>query len=245
VLYDTSEGAFAVSLDDGTTWTVQVPSHDQLVKDGWHVDSLVPDYRSQDWWYRELSRAGSIPMLEHSQDNANTWSVVGPIGTSAMDGLTLATTPLSPSRLCAGLVSENTSKIVLLASGDAGRSWRTGPMPNSLRSAQGETTFNIAIGDTGECYEGFHYGLGQEPHEGNSHFGFLYLASNSARLSYIPLTDDGNDSDLSFAYVPAGHGMSARLVTGLDGAYPGWAPLFSGLAAETTGDGQIVWHAVP
>lgn len=170
--------------------------------------------------------------------------MVGPIGTSAVGELTLATTPVAPGRLCAGLVSGESSKIVLLASGDGGRTWRTGPIPKSLRTAQGETTNNIAIGDTGECYEGFHYGLGQEPHEGNSYFGFLYLASDSTTLGYISLTNDGS-GDLSFAYVPAGNGMSARLVTELDGKYPGWASVFSGLAAETTDDGQIVWHAVP
>lgn len=44
---------------------------DKLMRNGWHVDSTVPDYRSQDWWYRELSRAGSVSMLEQSQDNGS------------------------------------------------------------------------------------------------------------------------------------------------------------------------------
>ena len=61
----------------------------------------------------------------------------------------------------------------------------------------------------------------------------------------MPLTNDGNNLDLSFTLVPAGHGMSARLVTELDGHYPGWAPVFGGLAGETANDGQIVWHIVP
>jgi hypothetical protein len=249
VLYNTTDfgnsGAFGESMDDGATWSVQVPSPDGLVRQGWRVDSMVPDYRAQGRWYRELSRAGSIPVLEQSEDNGSTWSVVGPIGTSAVGALTLATTPVVPGRLCAGQVSGETRNVILLASGDGGRTWRAGIMPTTLNRAQGETTFNLAMGATGECYEGFHYGLGRDPEEGNSYFGFLYLASDSAVLGDIPLTNDGNDLALSFTLVPAGNGMPARLVTELDGNYPGWAPVFADLAAETTDGGQFVWHAVP
>jgi hypothetical protein len=77
---------FGFSADDGGTWTTVKMAPDRLVQAGWQVDSIVPDYRAQGWWYRELSRAGSIPMLEHSQDTGATWSVVGPIGTSAVAG---------------------------------------------------------------------------------------------------------------------------------------------------------------
>ena len=120
-----------------------------------------------------------------------------------------------------------------------------GTMPPALQHAQGETTLNVAIGDAGECYEGFHYGLGQDPESGNSYFGFVSLASDSTVLGYMPLTNDGNNLALSFTLVPAGNGMSARLVTELDGYYPDWAPVFGDLAGKTTKDGQIVWHAVP
>src|SRR5262249_23536326 len=148
------------SADNGATWTTLEPRPDPLVRDGWRVDSTVPDYRSQEWWYRELSRADSIPVLEHSQDTGRTWSVVGPIGTSAGGALTLATTPVAAGRLCAGRVSPRARTVLLLASGDGGRIWRTGTMPTALQRAQGETTLNVAMGDAGECYEGFHYGLG-------------------------------------------------------------------------------------
>jgi hypothetical protein len=245
LLYDTTDSGAFVSADDGATWTAAEPSPDRLVRDGWQVDSMVPDYRSQGWWYRDLSRNGSIPVLEQSQDDGMTWSMVGPIGTAAVGDLTLATSPVSPGRLCAGLFSEETRDVVLFASGDGGHIWRTGTMPSSLQHAQGETIFNVVMGDVGNCYEGFHYGVGQDPSVGNSYFGFLCLTSDSAVLGYMPLTNDGNDLGLNFTFVPAGHDMPARLVTELDGGYPGWAPLFGGLAAETTNRGQIVWHAVP
>jgi hypothetical protein len=238
------DGAFAVSTNDGATWTPLERSPDKLEQQGWQIATVVPDYRSAQWWYRGLSLAGSIPLLEHSQDDGATWSVVGPIGSSSLAGLALATSRTVPGQLCAGVISPQTSRVVLLASADGGQSWRTGTMPNTLQSAQGETSLTIAMGDGGECYEGFHFGLGREPHVGNSHFGYLRLASDSDVLRYIPLTDDGNSLALTFAYVPAGNGMPARLVTELNGRYAGWASLFSGLAAETS-DGQIVWHAVP
>ncbi|HEX9057374.1 MAG TPA: sialidase family protein [Ktedonobacterales bacterium] len=238
-------GAFAVSGNDGATWTALERSPDRLEQQGWQVAMVVPDYRSTGWWYRGLSLTGSIPLLEHSQDNGATWSVVGPIGTSPLAGLALATMLLLPGHLCAGVISPQTSQITLLASADGGRTWRKGTIPNALQRAQGETSLTIGMGATGDCYEGYHYGLGREPTEGNSHFGFLRLASDSTVLDYIPLTDDGNSLALTFAYVPAGNGMPARLVAELNGTYPGWASLFSGLAAETTADGQIVWHTVP
>lgn len=117
-------------------------------------------------------------------------------------------------------------------------------MPSALRNVHGETSLNIAIGAAGDCYEGFHYGIGQEPQDGNSYYGFLRLASGSSALSYLPLTNDGNSLGLTVAYVPADKEMPSRLVVELNGTYPGWAPVFSGLAAETT-DGQIVWRATP
>ena len=133
MVYDTTDvgslDTFSASADDGATWTALEPSPDPLVRDGWRVDSTVPDYRAQEWWYRELSQADAIPVLEHSQDNGRTWSVVGPIGASAGGGLTLATTPMAPGRLCAGRISLQARTVVLLASGDSGRSWRTGTMP--------------------------------------------------------------------------------------------------------------------
>jgi hypothetical protein len=205
---------------------------------------MVPDYRSEARWYRNLALDGAVPMLELSQDDGATWSVVGRIGTSPLGGLTLATTPLLPGHLCAGHISPKTSQVMLFASGDGGRTWHTGTMPKALQTAQGETSLDVEMGATGDCYEGFHYGVGREPMDGNAHYGFLRLASDSTVLRYLPLTDDGNSLALSFAYVPAGNGMSARLVAELNGRYPGWASLFSGLAAETTDD-QIVWHAVP
>jgi hypothetical protein len=235
-------GAFAVSTDDGATWASLEQRPDPLEQGGWQVIAVVPDYRSDGWWYRELTIAGSAPVLEQSHDDGNIWSVIGPIGLASR-GLNLATTPLASDDLCAGPYLGDTNQVPLLASADDGRSWQTGTMPDALKDVQGETALNIAIGATGTCYEGFHYGRGQEPHEGNSHYGFLSLASGSTKQGYLPLTDDGNSLLASIAYVPTGTGMPARIVTELNGGYPGWASLFSGLAAETT-DGQIVWRAV-
>src|SRR5262249_1777594 len=148
------------------------------------VESMVPDFRSAGWWYRNLALDGAVPLLEHSRDDGATWSVVGPIGTSPLGGLTLATTPLLLGHLCAGFISPKTSQVILCASANGGRTWRTGTMPNSLQRAQGETLLNVAIGATGDCYEGFHYGIGREPLEGNSYLAFLRLASDSTVLHY-------------------------------------------------------------
>ncbi len=236
-------GAFAVSTDDGATWAVLEQRPDPKEQQGWQVFAYTPDYRSDRWWYRDLTQDNEAPLLEHSQDDGNTWSVVGPIGTASL-GLMLATTPLAPDDLCAGPLSAEISQLPLSASTDDGQTWLTGTMPSALKNAQGETSLDIEIGATGACYEGFHYGKGQEPEEGNSYYGILTLACGSAVEGDIPLTNDGNDLQGMITYVPAHNGTSARLVTELNGSYPGWASLFSALAAETT-DGQIVWHAVP
>lgn len=237
--------AFDESANDGATWHALEQSPDRLERQGWTVMATAPDYHSARWWYRDLARDGAAPVLEHSTDDGATWTIVGPIGTEELLGYpVLATTPLAPDHLCVGLLSGETSSMRMLSSADDGRTWRGGTMPSALRNVHGETSLNTAIGATGDCYEGFHYGIGQEPQEGNTYYGFLRLASGSSALSYIPLTDDGNSLALTVTYVPADKGMPSRLVVELEGTYPGWARVFSGLAAETT-SGQIVWRAVP
>lgn len=235
--------AFAVSTDDGATWSALEQRPDPQEQQGWQVFAYAPDYRSDGWWYRDLTLDNAAPVLEHSQDDGATWLVVGPIGSASL-GLMLATTPLAPDDLCAGPLSGEIGLVPLSASTDDGRTWLTGTMPGAIRDAQGETSLSVAMGATGACYEGLHYGKGQDPHVGNSYYGILTLARGSTVEGYMPLTDNGNSLSGMIVYVPASNGMSARLVTELNGSYPGWASLFSGLAAETT-DGQIVWHAVP
>lgn len=237
--------ALAVSANDGATWQALEQSPDRLEQQGWSVTATAPDYRSATWWYRDLERDGAAPVLEHSRDDGATWTVMGSIGTESLQGLPMiATTPLAPDRLCVGTLDGAASSVAVFSSADSGRTWRAGTMPGSLRNVHGETSLNIAISAAGDCYEGFHYGIGQEAREGNSHYGYLWLTSGSAALRVIPLTDDGNNLDLRVTYVPSAPGTPARLVAELYGRNPGWASVFSGLAAETN-NGQIVWRAVP
>jgi hypothetical protein len=235
---------FAVSANDGATWTLRETILDQLEQQGGRIETIVPDYRSTGWWYRNVSLDGAAPMLEHSVDDGRTWSIIGPIGKSPLYGLRLATTPTSPEHLCAGQVSVDTNQVTLLASADGGRTWRVGTMPPLLQNVEGETSLNVSIGATGACYEGFHYGVGQEPNAGNSRYGFVQLVSDSTLLRYLPLTNNGNSLSLVSTFVPAKNDMSSRLVAEVEGTYPGWAPALAGLAAETT-DGQIVWRSEP
>ncbi len=242
-----TNATLAFSADDGITWTPipSVPS--KLAQEGWQLatDSSypVPDYRGDYWWYRVLSKSGRAPMLEHSTDDGRTWTQVGAIGSEPMQSVLLATTPLLPGHLCAAHLSEETNHLSIFASADGGKDWRTGTMPSSLANTNGDTALALNIGANGNCYQGYHYRHGHASWDSDSRYEFLDLTPKSTTLQGIPLGSNENILDYRTTYVPAGHGMPARLVAN-PGPASGWAYVFSDLATETK-DNQLVWTAVP
>lgn len=237
----------AFSVDDGITW-IPIPSApSKLEQQGWQLDIdssyPIPDYRGDYWWYRVLSASGQPPMLEHSTDDGRTWVLVGAIGTEPMQSVLLATTPLLPDHLCAARLSEQTDHLSILASVDNGKSWQTGTMPSSLANTNGETGLSLNIGADGTCYQGYHYRHGHASWDDDSSYEFLYLTPTSSTLRVIAL-GQGNLIDYDTIYVPAGNGMSARLVANPGLPAPGWATVFSNLATETK-ENQLVWTAAP
>lgn len=107
---------FSMSSNDGATLTALGAGSDPLAHQGFLPLAIAADYRSPNAWFRLLgSPAGNNPppspaVLEHSTDGGHTWSVVGPVGPtgsfSYYGNATLATTPLHPGRLCAGISAE-------------------------------------------------------------------------------------------------------------------------------------------
>lgn len=76
---------FALSTDDGQTWTMPERAPSALERAGWEVDSFAADYSIPHGWYRTLAKTGAPPMLEHSSDDGSTWSMIGLIGTLRAD----------------------------------------------------------------------------------------------------------------------------------------------------------------
>ena len=182
-------------------------------------------------------------MLEHSTDDGRTWTLVGAIGTEPMQSVLLATTPLQPNDVCAAHLSEETNHLGIFASADSGKAWQTGAMPSSLANTTGETDFALNIGAQGDCYQGYLYHHAQTSSDEND-YAFLRLAPMSSTLQVIPLGNDQNTLDYRTTYVPAGNGMSARLVANPGLPFPGMAAAVSDLATETD-RGQLLWTAVP
>lgn len=111
---------FAVSADEGRTWTALEPQADPLSGQGYVVQSIAPDERQDGAWFRLWGLTQGAPLtpgasgqpptavLQHSADDGQTWQTLGPLplgGGYAVAGegaAVLATTPLRPGRLCAG-----------------------------------------------------------------------------------------------------------------------------------------------
>lgn len=245
-----SDDAPAVSSDNGKTWTPLTTTPSALVKEGWWVgDDFVPDYRSEHWWFRTLYTDGKIPMLEHSMDDGRSWTLVGPIGSAFTGEALLGVNPSQPGRLCAEHWYGETDHLSLLSSPDGGVTWRAGAMPPMYGHTSGESSGSPEMDAQGNCYQGYHFGRGGPPGIGSngSHYVFLRLPPQADNLQPMPITrgvEDGNVYSNNIMYVPAGNGMSARLVIQAWVSYSSWAGVFSGLAGETD-SGQLVWTAVP
>jgi len=246
---------FVVSRNDGATWapTEQKPS--ALEQQGWGAFSLAADYRAPDNWYRTMEREGPGVYLEHTTDDGRSWQTVSQI-TSAEPAAfarqandSLATTSARPTALCA-----TAFEVGLVASDDGGRTWRAGVPSSAMTRWQGDQTGDAHMGADGACYASYDhqftpnspiykwlYGLPEE-------LALLQLAPHANQITEAPLPtgySDGyndNTSDL-FAYVPAGHGMSARLVLQANTSESSWFSAFSG--ADPTSINILIWRSVP
>lgn len=219
---------FAVSSDDGKTWTRAERAPSSAEKAGWQVTSFAADYRSPFSWYRTLEDKGSGLMLEHSSDDGQSWDTVQQIigrrlSPSHIVGImSLATTPVQPEILCASGFGT-----WLAASSDGGNTWRGGPSQVDFSNANGYTPSGVQIGNDGSCYRAFTYQ--------NTPGGITYLSSDEGgpwyntilrldphgqRSTTVPLSNDftlspapvGATDAPGWWYVPAGHGLPARIV---------------------------------
>ena len=242
---DGSSSLFAMSIDDGATWTTIESAPSGLEQQGWQVDTNpLPDYRSELAWYRALSHSGQPPMLEHSRDDAHHWDVVGPIGTEPLRDVLLATTPHAPERLCAAHIAGQADHVSLLSSADGGHTWRTGMNPPNTPSTSGEMYW-LEISTGGDCYQGYHYRI-VSPGKSQTLLGYgvWHLGADSTVMRILPMGNDMNLDDSATAYVPAGAGLPSRLIVEPMLADHTWAAVFSGLAGENN-DQRILWHAAP
>lgn len=226
-----SDGAlpqdFAVSGDDGKTWTRTERSPSALEKAGWSVTSFAADYQSSQSWYRTLENKDGRVMLEQSRDDGVSWSAVQEIkglraSRSHIIGfMTLATTPAQPTLLCAAGFG-----IWLAASGDGGATWRGGPSEIDLSSASGYAPSAVQIGNDGACYRAYTYQITPggiiytSSDEGGPWYNaILRLDPRAQRSDVVPLSSDfgltpapvGPAGAPGWWYVPAGNGMSARI----------------------------------
>lgn len=241
---ESQTGGLSVSANDGATWTPIVSAPSALEQQGWQIDSgTFPDYQGETWWYRALNMPGEPPMLEHSTDDGRTWTTIGPLGTESFQAVWVATTPLQPGHLCAAHLSGNTTHPFLLSSMDGGHTWRAGVTPPNLVNASGETEISVHIGGNGDCYQGYHFHRPGSPNSEND-YAFLRLPSFDSMLQVVPLGNDQNVLNETIIYVPAGSGMSARLIINSALSTHNWASLLSGLATETDHN-LLLWTAVP
>lgn len=250
---DPGHTMLSVSDDNGASWRATADMHSALERAGWPVVSVAADYRSPHAWYRALIRAvddaGATPMLEHSADDGRTWIAVGPFGSTRADfGVSLATNPAWPERLCA---YADTGRVSVLSSINGGRLFQTVTPPSSVsadveRYAHGP----VRMGDHGDCYLAlaeFHTDAANKVHE-TSHL--WRAAPGATTLTPLPGLGEYNSHAASnsydVAYMPGGPGLPARIVTSTDGwphPWKGWASLL-----RTWNDGEdtlLLWTPVP
>ena len=263
-LYDTQDTygdqALAVSSDNGATWQPLTTTPSALVQQGWRASDyfvgdylveqeVVPDYRGDHAWYRVLYRDNQAPMLEHSVDDGQSWTAVGPIGSEYRALMVLAVNPAQPEHLCADSPNVQLRQLELRSSGNAGQTWRQGSMPAGYTDTVGVNSLAPVMDARGSCYTGFHFGRGGPQYEGNdgSYCAVMRLSPGAATLQALPLGGYcglANGDPVNLSYVPAGNGMSGRLVIEGRVALGGWPALGAGLAGETDDD-KVIWKAVP
>jgi hypothetical protein len=258
-LYDThdtyGDEALATSSDNGTTWQPLSTTPSALVKQGWRargdfVDrDVVPDYHSDHWWYRAVYMVNQAPVLERSMDDGHSWTAVGPIGSAFTAVIVLATNPAQPDRLCADVPYEQTYHLELRSSADGGQTWQQGSMPAAYLDTVGDNSLSPVMDAQGSCYTGYHFGRGGPQYEDGhgSYCALLRLSPGADVLQALPLGGYcglGNGDPVIPIYVPAGNGMSGRLVIEGSIANGGWIALAAGLSGETDDD-KVIWMAVP
>jgi len=101
----------------------------------------------------------------------------------------------------------------------------------------------------GTCYQGYHFRHGGSPSSGETELQYVFfrLTPDEDTLQTLQVTDGawgGNVSSGDLAYVPAGNGMSGRLLIDANIDYRLLAAVFSDPAGETS-DGQLLWTPVP
>lgn len=241
----------AVSSDSGHTWSPVPSAPSALVQAGWKTDgAIVPDYRAAHAWFRTVYTDGNAPVLEHTSDDGRTWIAIAQIGRSITGDALLGVNPSQPGRICADAEYWETNHISLLSSPNGGEIWQVGTMPPAYQNTSGEPSFTPVMDAQGNCYQGYHYGRGGPPGEGSdgSQYVIFRLTPASAQLQPMPVTSSGEEGNLmstDVTYVPAGNGMSERLVIEPSISYRSMAAAFSSLAGETTDAGQLLWRAVP
>ncbi|HUY78631.1 MAG TPA: hypothetical protein VMV29_17805 [Ktedonobacterales bacterium] len=246
---------FSVSANDGATWTPVERKPSALEQQGWSGYSFAADYRSPNSWFRTMEREGPGEYLEHSADDGRSWQTVSEITSTAPVAFaklardSLASTPARPGALCASGFDFG-----LVASDDGGHTWRTGVPTAAMTNLDDAQLGPIAIGADGTCYASYLLQFtsisffGVWPPVSSFEIAILQLAPDTNQISQAPLPSGylnaplDNTDDL-FAYVPAGHGMSARLVLQANTSESSWFSAFSG--ADPTSINILIWRSVP
>jgi hypothetical protein len=242
---------FSVSEDDGATWAAPEATPSALEQQDWNVESFAADYSMPHAWYRVLSKSGGTAVaLERSADDGQHWISAGPIGTVGAVGVTIATTLAQPLRLCIAA----DSPLLLANSSDAGRSWHESFLPPSFQDTSGYPPSPVRIGSDGACYYGYIYQKGVPPQSGpapdKDYNGALFeLTPGQTQMGLMSLPGDyvfesGWIPGSTLTYVPAGDGMSARVVIYADNFSLG-VPYFLAALGGESGDEFLLWRPAP
>lgn len=250
---DPGHTMLSVSDDDGASWRATAATHSALERAGWPVVSMAADYQAPHAWYRALIRAvddaGATPMLEHSTDDGRTWTAVGPFGsTQANFGVSLATNPAWPQRLCA---YADTGQVSVLSSTSGGHTFQAARPAGSVRAdvdryAEGP----VRMGNHGDCYLAlaeFH----RDSTNNVSETSHLWRAAPGATtLEPLPGLDEyrfePRSGSYDVAYMPGGPGLPARIVASTSRfrhPWKGWASLLR--TQDDEEDALLLWTPVP
>ncbi|HEX8032610.1 MAG TPA: hypothetical protein VF510_02125 [Ktedonobacterales bacterium] len=258
-LYNThdtyGDQALTVSSDNGATWHPLTTTPSALVKQGWRASDyfveheVVPDYSGDHAWYRVVYMDNQVPVLEHSVDDGQSWTAVGPIGNEFTAWIVLAVNPAQPGSLCADIPIVQLNQLELRSSGNGGKTWRQGSMPPGYTNTVGVNSFSPVMDAQGSCYTGYHFGRGGPQYEGNdgSYCAVMRLPPGADTFQALPLGGYcglSNGDPVFLTYMPAWNSMSGRLVIYGRVASAGWPALGAGLAGETDDD-KVIWMTVP
>ncbi len=93
---------FSRSMDVGITWVAVQRTPSEAQNQGWTVSKLAPDYRDVHAWYRLMQGPNSESqlLLEHSDDNGQTWQPLKLLDSNDSGNVSIATTATRPDSLC-------------------------------------------------------------------------------------------------------------------------------------------------